>query len=337
MRRSRPDDYAPPYPAHTSRYPPDQTECVYAQVGVQSLDAALSATRFEDWLRLARADGAGQPRHVEIGWQLDAAGFRNDVAMLYWKQAADMERFWLRSDVAAWLDAPPAGPVGWWREALHAPVTSLDANYSLERATWGSGRDVPQTVEQFHGYYGSMRDRTTDFLAGAADGEAARIGFGPPAESHGCRLRVRAPDKVCFIRAAFGWDQALPEEQSAFMEQMFPVYRTGAEYLRDHPLETNCISARMIEEVHVGGSNFVQSETLAWFLTLKDLERWTHHHPTHAAIYAGVFKLMHQFDFRMRLNLGHEVLVVPEGQLLLEYANCHPGTGFLPFFPALPL
>jgi hypothetical protein len=39
----------------------------------------------------------------------------------------------------------------------------------------------------------------------------------------------------------------------------------------------------------------------------------------------------------MRLNLGHEVIVVPEGQARLEYANCHPQTGFLPFFPAVTL
>jgi aldoxime dehydratase len=337
MRPSRQDDYSPPYPAYTSQYPADQSECVFAQVGVQSPRADAGAPRFEEWLRLARASGDGRPQHVELGWQLDAEGFGNHVAMLYWKHAADMQRFWSRPDVAAWLDAPLDSEVGWWREALRAPVSSLDANYSVEQATWGSGRHVLQTLEQFHGYYGSMRDRTPDFLEGRADGQEGRIAFLPEVASRGRRLRVQAPDKVCFIRGAFGWDQALAEEQRAFMEEMFPVYRTGANYLRDHPLETNCISARMIEEVHAGASNFVQSETLAWFLTLKDLERWTHHHPTHAAIYGGVFKLMQKFDFKMRLNLGHEVIVVPEGQALLEYANCHPGTGFLPFFPALPL
>jgi hypothetical protein len=337
MQRSRPDDYVPPYPAYTSQYPADQPECVFAQVGVQALQPESGQPRFARLLDLARVAGDGQPQHTELGWQIDAARHRNDVALFYWKHARDMERFWARDDVQAWFDEPFMDGVGWWRESLHAPVSALDANYSVERATWGSGRYVPQTLEQFHGYYGSMRDRTVDFLAGRADAEPGGIRFVDGVQSRGRRLRVEPPDKVCFIRGAFGWDQALPDEQRAFMDEMFPVYRAGADYLRDHPLETNCISARMIEEVHTGGSNFVQSETLAWFLTLRDLERWTHRHPTHAAIYAGVFKLMQKFDFRMRLNLGHEVVVVPAGNARLEYANCHPASGFLPFFASVPL
>lgn len=336
MPRSRPDDYVPPYPAFTSRYPADQPEIVLAQVGVQSLAPASGRTLFERILGLAQRAGGGRPQHAETGWHVDSAGYRNDIALLYWKHAGDMRAFWERPDVRDWLDAPLGGPVGWWREALHAPVSSLDANYSVEKATWGSGRYVTQTEEQFHGYYGSMRDRTADFLRGAADGSPGQIAFGPRADSFGRRLRVQAPDRVCLIRAAFGWDAALPEEQRAFMQEMFPVYRAGAHYLRDHPLETNCIGARMVEEIHAGESNGVQSETLAWFLTLQDLERWTHHHRTHAAIYHGVFELMRRFDFRMRLNLGHEVVVVPQGQATLEYCNCHPLTGFLPFFPAVP-
>lgn len=334
--RSRPDDFAPPYPAFTSRYPADQPECVFAQVGVQSREPQAGAALFNSLLSLVHQSGAGKPQHAEIGWHEDSAGYRNDVALLYWKHAAQMDDFWARDDIRGWLNRPPRGPVGWWRESLHAATRALDANYSIEKATWGSGRYVPQTCEQFHGYYGSMRDRTPAFLEGVADGVPGQLVARSGVDSIGKRLRVHAPDKVCFIRGAFGWDQALPEEQRTFMDEMFPVYKAGADYLRDHSQETNCISARMLEEIHTDGSNFVQSETIAWFLTLADLERWTHHHPTHAAIYAGVFRLMQKYDFKMRLNLGHEVVVVPQGQTLLEYSNCHPGTGFLPFFASVP-
>jgi hypothetical protein len=347
MQRSRPDDFSPPYPAYTSHYPSDQREYVMAQVGVQSAaprdgggqgapsgDGTALLDRIQ---RLARATGSGRPQHFERARHIDAEGYRNEVVILYWKRSEDMSCFWERGDVRAWLEEPLTGPVGWWRECLRAPIGSLDANYSIEKATWGSGRYVPQVEEQFHGYYGSMRDRTPDFLAGKADGQPGQLLALPKVDSLGMRLRVQAPDKVCFIRGAFGWDQALPEEQRAFMDDMFPVYRAGADFLRDNPLETNCISARALEHVPAGESSFVQAETIAWFLTLADLERWTHHHRTHAAIYGGVFKLMHRFDFRMRLNLGHEVAVVPGGHALLEYCNCHPKTGFLPFFPAVPV
>lgn len=43
---------------------------------------------------------------------------------------------------------------------------------------------------------------------------------------------------------------------------------------------------------------------------------------------------MQQFNFKPRLNMGHEVVVIPQGQAQLEYSNCHPRTGFLPFFEA---
>ncbi|HVW68484.1 MAG TPA: phenylacetaldoxime dehydratase family protein, partial [Steroidobacteraceae bacterium] len=80
--------------------------------------------------------------------------------------------------------------------------------------------------------------------------------------------------------------------------------------------------------------NGVQVESLGWFLTLRDLEHWTHHHPRHVAIMKNIMAYMQRFDFKPRLNLGHEVIVVPRGQAEFEYSNCHPGTGFLPFFPA---
>jgi hypothetical protein len=337
MQRSRPDDFAPPYPAFTSHFPSDQPDFVMAQIGVQSAasgDGKALAGRIRD---LMRAPGAGRPQHVERTRHLDRAGYTNDVALVYWKLADDMQAFWERTDVRAWFEEPCAGSVGWWRECISAPTGVLDGNYSIPGATWGSGRHVSQVEEQFHGYYGSMRDRTPHFLAGKADVAPGQIAFLPEIASFGKRLRVQAPDKLCFIRGAFGWDQARPDEQRAFMEEMYPVYKAGADYLRDHPLETNCISARLMEHVPTGESSFVQSDTIAWFLSLKDLERWTHHHKTHAAIYGGVFKLMQRFDFQMRLNLGHEVAVVPAAGAILEYVNCHPGTGFLPFFPSVPL
>lgn len=333
MQRSRPDTYEPPYPAYQSHFPADRPEYVMAMAGIQSRPDSGGHSLSEHVLALLRADREGTPEHVERGAQTDAAGYRNDVLIPYWKTARDMHAFWERPDVREWLEAPLTGPVGWWRECITAPVTALDGNYSLEKIGYGVGRHVRQELEQFHAYFGSMRDRVPDYLAGRADGEPGGLAPGPEAASVGKRLRIRnLPDKLCFIRGPFGWDQATPEEQQAFIEDMLPVFRAGADYLRDNPGESNCISMRFLEEIDMGLSNGVQVEVLGWFLTLKDLERWTHHHPTHLAIYRGVFEYMRRFDFHARLNLGHEVSVVPAGGALLEYCNCHPQTGFLPFF-----
>ena len=333
MARSRPDTYQPPYPAYQSHFPENRPEYVMAMIGIQSKDASAGEDMVRDILDLLLAEKDAKPEHVERGQQFDAYGFHNDVLLPYWHTREDMEGFWKRADVKAWLETPLANDVGWWRECVTAPVTSLDGNYSLENIDYGIGRYVEQKVEQFHAYFGSMRDRVADFVAGLADGEEGQIQRKKEVDSRGKRIRVNnLPDKLCFIRGPFGWDRATPEEQQAFIEDMLPVFKTGADYLRDNPMDANCISMRFLEEVDMGLDNGTQVEILGWFLTLKDLERWTHHHPTHLAIYNGVFKYMKRFNFEAKLNLGHEVAVIPTGGALLEYCNCHPNTGFLPFF-----
>lgn len=333
MQRSRPDTYQPPYPAYQSHFPGDRPEYVMAMIGVQSEDTNSGKEMSERILALLTRDASARPAHVERGVQNDAFGFTNDIFIPYWHTRQAMSEFWKRPDVREWLETPLSGDVGWWRESIVAPVTSVDGSHSVGNIRYGIGRYVEQKVEQFHGYFGSMRDRVTDFLAGSADGETGQIRCNDQLASAGKRLRItRVPDRLCFIRAPFGWDQATPEEQQAFIDDMLPVFKAGADYLRDNPMDANCVSMRFLDEIDMGLDNGAQVEVLGWFLTLKDLEQWTHHHPTHLAIYNGVFKYMERFDFQAKLNLGHEVVVVPQGGALLEYCNCHPKTGFLPFF-----
>lgn len=334
MQRSRPDTYQPPYPAYQSHFSADNPEYVMSMMGVQYQQASPAADALvEEVLSLLTAEAEGKPNHVERGIQKDAYGYYNDVLIPYWPSREAMTQFWQRTDVCAWMDVPRSGPVGWWRESIIAPVSSLDGSHSVGDVKYGVGRYVEQKVEQFHAYFGSMRDRVADFLAGKADGDSGQIAYQNDLDSFDQRLRITGlPDKLCFIRAPFGWDQATPEEQQAFIEDMLPVFKTGADYLRDNPLDANCISMRFLDEIDMGLNNGAQVEVLGWFLTLKDLEQWTHHHPTHLAIYKGVFDYMERFNFNPNLNLGHEVVVVPQGQAVMEYCNCHPNTGFLPFF-----
>lgn len=77
----------------------------------------------------------------------------------------------------------------------------------------------------------------------------------------------------------------------------------------------------------------MQTATLAWFLSLSHLERWTHSHPTHIAIYRSFGEFAAQFAPDIHMTLGHEVYVAPEGTAM-EYLNCHDRTGLLPHFPA---
>ncbi|MEL7030359.1 MAG: phenylacetaldoxime dehydratase family protein, partial [Pseudomonadota bacterium] len=333
QKKSRPDDYEPPYPAFTSQYPPDQAFMTLVQVGVQHAEGADAARELSAVIA-SMEGGENAPQHYERAHEIDARGRENHIVLAYWRSPEALAAWEARPDVRAWRETTLAGDVGIWVEAFSAPIEHLDPNYSLENIRWGSGRHVKQKWERYHSYYGSMRDRIPHGHSKTLDPPAARIARVAPPDSLGKRLRIRPPDRVCFIRGAFGWEEARPEEQQGFMDDMYPVYRNGAMFLRDNPIETNCISLRFAEEIQVGESNGVQSESLGWFLSLKDLENWVHHHPTHAAIFRGVFEYMHRYNFDVRLNLGHEVIVVPEGRGVMDYNNCHPDTGFLPFFEA---
>jgi hypothetical protein len=201
----------------------------------------------------------------------------------------------------------------------------------LSRHEWGIGRHLTQSWERYHSYYGSMRDRMAKGRTAEIEGTDAPLSR-RKTDSFGHRLTIRPAHNLCFIRSIIGWENAKPHEQEAFITEVLPNYRAGVAYLRDQSEHASCISARAVETVPMAHANGLQAETLAWFTSLAALEAWTHRHPTHAAIHGSVFKFAQTYGFDIQLNLGHEVVVVPEGGFDAVYNNCHPDTGFLPFF-----
>jgi len=151
-------------------------------------------------------------------------------------------------------------------------------------------------------------------------------------ETRGRRIRVDAPENVCLIRTAQEWTRCAPAERKTYLETVQPVLRAGAEFLRDHPHESGCISSRYVEELNGDGTLTDKTCVIAYWLSLDHLERWTVSHPTHQAIFASFYELLKKHDFNIDLALWHEVAVLPTGSLELEYVNCHERTGFLPFF-----
>lgn len=335
-QRSRPESYVPPYPAYQADQPASRPDVVLAIFGVQARENGDHAALTTTIAQLLERDAPGKPLHYDQSQHVDSQGAVNAVLMPYWATVRDQSDFWEREEVAAFVATPQSGPVGWWCESFFAPTTSLDANYAIADVKYGIGRHSRTRVEKYHAYMGSMRDRVPDYLAGKADADSRplqRLDSLP--ESLGRTLVLsRLPHNLCYIRSGFAWKDAAPDEQAVFMREMMPVYAEGANYLRDNPLEANCISMRQADEVHENFDNGVQSNAIGWFLTLRDLERWVREHTRHHAIMKAIMDYMSAFNFQPKLNLGHEVIVVPEGQLKCIYANCHPQTGFLPYFLA---
>nr|XP_061812132.1 phenylacetaldoxime dehydratase-like [Nerophis lumbriciformis] len=273
--------------------------------------------------------GEAAPWRWEHCTHVDPAGYCNDIICAYWQQQDAFNRWRKRSDVRAWADTD--NKVGTWIEALNCPTAQMETSYSNEQPDWGLVDQCPVHVDEFHGYFGAMRDRieaAEDAGLPAAQRSLAKSDISQ--ETFGRQLWVDLPDNICFIRTVQGWNDCDEKQRADFSETMLPVYHTGVEYLRDNPRDTNCVSARLVEMV--GGSDQIQTQTLAWFLGLADLERWAHAHPTHHAILNGMTAFAERYELDIQIVLGHEVYVVPFGHSHIEYSNCHPQTGFLRFF-----
>lgn len=336
MKRSQPDTYEPPYPAFQQMQSKDRPDIVLAMLGVQSREKDGGAALFEEIHELLNRQLPGNPDHVEAAWHQDANQLYNQILIAYWPKKKDMATFFDRDDVSAVLTVPLDGKIGLWVERLAAPTTALDANNARPDCCYGISRYSEPKEEQYHAYMGSMRDRVPDFLAGKSDGPAKSLKPVNNPESYGAVLEISdLPNNLCFIRGAFAWKDAEPDEQRVFMEKMWPVYEEGAEYLRDNVQESGCISMRMAEDIQLGEDTGIQSEVLGWFISLGELERWTREHPRHLAIMKAIYGYMDQFDFKPKLHMGHEVMVIPESQAQMLYNNCHPGTGFLQFYQAI--
>lgn len=330
----RPENFEPPYPAFTCELFKLKPDVTIGQIGVQYRrdDQGNAADALKENIDTCLA-GEAAPWRWERSTHIDTAGFTNDIAIAYWQKQEEFVAWRERADVMVWADE--IQPVGLWIEALTCPVPQMETSYSNEDPDWGLADRCPVQLDPEHGYFGAMRDR----IEAAEDSGLPAAMAQLPAkdvEQHtfGRHLKVELPDNICLIRTVQGWQDCDAKQRDDFSRSMLPVYHTGVEYLRDNPRDASCVSARLVEMVDEDAQ--IQTQTLAWFLGLADLERWAHHHPTHHAILNGMTAFAERYDLNIQIVLGHEVYVAPAGYSHVEYANCHPHTGFLRFFEGAP-
>lgn len=327
----RPPDFEPPYPAFTCQLFKLQPDMTLGQIALQYLADTPTAEPVELQACVETClDGDHAPWRWERCTHVDTQGYRNDIILAYWHRQSDFMAWRARPDVAAWADAEH--DVGLWMEVLNCPIPQMETSYSNESPTWGLADQCPVYLDEYHGYFGAMRDRIPAAEDKGLPGELRQLPLRDiQQETRGRRLNVDLPDNCCFIRTVQGWQDCDDAQREDFLESMAPVYHAGVEYLRDNPRDTNCVGARLVDMLDPDAQ--IQTQTLAWFLGLEDLERWAHEHPTHHAILSGMSSFAERYQLDMQIVLGHEVYVVPRECSHLEYSNCHPQTGFLRFFP----
>jgi aldoxime dehydratase len=327
MAKNTPAGFEAPYPAWTSEFPSPDAKVVFAQIGIQGSD---------DIARKALCDAVaasldGHASIVERATHIDVAGVRNDVFMTYWPTQAEM-RAWYAGPASVWKDRPFDGDTGWWWEALASPVDHLETSYSVPAVTWGIGRALPQVIDPTHAYFGAMRDRIVAAEDGGLAAVVPEVSERHAVDSRGTHVTVSAPGNLCLIRTVQGWNRCGDEERERYLSHVHPVYEEGVRFLAGEPAATGCLSARLVVDEPLIADQQIQTETLAWFLSLRHLEEWTHSHPTHLKIFNGFLEHAMTFGFQIDVVLGHEVVVVPAGDLDAEYANCHGATGLLGWF-----
>jgi aliphatic aldoxime dehydratase len=331
MAKLTPPDWKPIYPAYVSDI---KDALTIALVAVQGRAEADITAAFGPLAKLL--DGADGLLHSEQAAYTDGRDYHNTLAISYWQTPDAFARWRADPMVARFVEADRKDDLGVWIELMTCPRDRYEINNSTLRMNWGVSRHHNSYEDPIHGYYGAMRDRIAAAEDGGLPGAVGRLNRARDDETLGRHLTVDLPGNLCFIRTVQGWSDCSEAERAYFLENTYPTYRKGVEFLQTHPLETNCIDARLVRDAEPGPT-LPHTETLAWFLSLNDLENWVWNHPTHAAIFNAIIEHAQRFNFEIDVLLGHEVLVPTADGVRVEYHNCHNATGFLRFFEAKPL
>lgn len=329
-----PEDWTPPVDAWSAEFGPETQDVVLGCYAVQR-ERAHAAEEFVRWMKQGLS-GADAPIAADRAAYIDVAGAVNDMFFLYWTDKSSFERWRAAPRFADWWGAAErqTGRMGYWREEVVVPRARLETLYSTKDGQ-GLVRAAPSYGEpvQEHAYWGSARDRIPASASDPFEGPGASLSRGANLSSKGRRLRVSAPANLSLIRSGQNWSATEGVEREHYLASVHPVLREGMDYLAANPLESGCATCRFVDLLTMDGERQEQTFTMAYFLTLGHMEKWSETHATHLAIFGEFFKMVERVQGNVTLKLSHEVFVLPENSGLFEYVNCHPQTGLLPYFP----
>ncbi|MBL0925588.1 MAG: phenylacetaldoxime dehydratase family protein [Sphingomonadaceae bacterium] len=313
---------------------PKNGKAVVGYFGSQALQRDGNAP-FINWARSV-LNGENGPSTVERAVFRDSSTYWNDVFIGYWAQAEAYAQWCSRDDVADWWSNPShlTGDAGIWREVFTVAEGRQETLFSSPNPTGlGAATGTLHGPVQEHNYWGASRDRMPD---SDVDMFAPANPEGMPdpiiRETRGKRIRPSLPDNVCLIRSGQNWSDCSADELRSYLDRVKPVLVAGLAYLRDYPVEASCFSCRSMDELELDGTELDKGFAMALFKSLEHQESWTSSHPTHLSIYNAFIEMVQTRGGATDLKLWHEVMVLSGKGCDLEYVNCHPRTGVLPFF-----
>jgi aldoxime dehydratase len=318
------EDFQPPYPSFSARFPTTTVTVVMAYFGVQYPGDKPPAVAVEA-LATLRRDLAGEhgAGTVDLAAYVDEAGYGTRVAIAYWD---DPDVFDAWNAAHPWTDAGRTGQgVGFFAEVLRPGVERFETLFSSRRldgvATLSDG--LSDEIRE-HGYWGGARDRFPAAQDDALepDGEPVLVVDGP--------LRtVRAGVNPCLIRSGQEFGDTAGDERAMYLDDVEPHLRAGMDYLRDDGRDVGCYLNRYMTVVDGDWNPTDETFGLSWWRGLEDLDTWAESHPTHLAIFGAAMKYLSTMGPAANLHLFHEVTVPGRGETEFVYLDCHDRTGML--------
>ncbi|MCP4316928.1 MAG: phenylacetaldoxime dehydratase family protein [Hyphomicrobiales bacterium] len=266
---------------------------------------------------------------IDFATCTDRNGLQQSVGILYWCNPEDAAN-WLDTDgfVSFWAKhTDPSAGYGVFREMMNIPLERSETLFSGPEHDHGMSQcrtSIEGPIDR-HMYWGGMRDRIPLSASDALEaGGPLRI-----VERSENRLVVEAHENLCIIRSGQDWTFTQGAQREEYLEQIEPVLKAGMEFLRDQGDEVSCYTYRYMRDLDAEFEPAQRSFGLAYFRTMKDLEDWAKHHPTHLAIFNKFLEIAPKYRPDLQLQFWHEVSVLPSGNQIAEYVNCSPGTGLL--------
>lgn len=312
-----------------------RTLCVAFQ-GIQGESPeAVYGSGFFPWIEAALAgpDGSTMSDHA---WFVDPNGLYTHIVAAYWVDEARRDRFLASPLVRDWWEdaARLTEPTGYFRESLTVPLERQETLYWQDYAGGLSASpDIGIYPTPWCGYYGAMRDRIP--LAAADTLESPLEELIPvERETRGRRWRLTAPHNFAVIRSAAFWGRCDPGQAEDYMRDLRAPLLRGMDFLKENPEATGCASLRFQQTCDAAGVPVLETHALGYFLSLRHMEHWAEHHPTHEAIFKAAIARYRKYGKANQLRTWHEVFILPETEAqAFEYLNCAPGTGLLGFLP----
>lgn len=323
----KPAGFEPEYVAWEPRFKASVDGVFLAMFGIEERGPDTQQVRARLLKTFAEPGG---PEILETGRVKLGYGQDGQIWFAYWRTTQDYKSWFDQPTVRQlWTDdGLLSGDIGLWREECWISLDHNETSYSRDANITGLGYLSEGLAEtHVHGYWGSARDR----IVAAAESDLDGV---PPEHSInssglGRRVRVVAPDNVCLIRTSQDLNLATAEQLEVYHGSVAPTLFSGLDFLRKDGGPEGCIGMRLVDDVDPHGSNLGRTCGIGFFNSLRDLEHWTHDHPTHGAIMESFIGMVQRFEGKPGLHLWHEISVFPAGSLTAEYINCTGDGGLL--------